>query len=44
MLAANLLKNSENIVENTGHIGLVISKISREKIWPKMGNWIYGLF
>ncbi len=34
------LANKEILVEKTGHIGLIISKLSQEKIWPKMEKWI----
>lgn len=35
-----LLENKEIIVEKTGHIGLILSKLSQEKIWPKMLKFI----
>lgn len=35
-----LIEHKEIIVENTGHIGLIISKTSQEKIWPSIFKWI----
>ena len=36
--------NKEILVEKTGHIGLIISKTAKERIWPKMEKWILELF
>lgn len=38
-LYKNIL-NHQAIIEPTGHIGLIISKLSREKIWPEITNWL----
>lgn len=35
-----LLENKKIIVEDLGHIGLIISKIARAKILPKIDKWI----
>ncbi len=35
-----LLPNKEMLVEKTGHIGLIVSKLAKEKIWPKMEQWL----
>ena len=37
------LANSEILVEETGHIGLIVSKLAREKIWPKIEGWLNNL-
>ena len=36
----NSLLNKDILVEKTGHIGLIISKLSHQKIWPRMEQWI----
>ncbi len=35
-----LLPNKEIFIEKTGHIGLIVSKLAKEKIWPKMEEWL----
>jgi polyhydroxyalkanoate synthase len=36
------MSHHKNITENTGHIGLIVSKLSREKIWPEIEKWLSG--
>lgn len=38
-----VIDNKEILVEKTGHIGLIISQISKEKICPSIVNWIKKL-
>jgi len=38
-----LAENKEIIVENTGHIGLIISTTAKEKIWPAIHKWLLCL-
>ena len=35
-----LFSNKEIMIEKTGHIGLIVSKLAKEKIWPKMEQWL----
>ena len=36
----NLYPNNETLIRNTGHIGLIVSKVAKQEIWPSIANWI----
>lgn len=35
-----ILENKDIMVEKTGHIGLIVSKLAQERIWPKIAVWL----